>query len=351
MFSSFRNFSGRAAEEDLNAAEPVDKVNKNYRLSDFQIKQTLGKGTFSRVRLVFHIMEQKHYALKIARKSDMLKLNQVEHCLSEENILAKVDHPFVVNMVGSFQDDARLFMVMEFAAGGEIYSRLRALGKFNNDEARFYTGELVMVLEHLHEMNVMYRDIKPENLLVDAEGHLVVTDFGFAKVVTDRTFTVCGTPEYAAPEMILGTGHGMAVDWWMLGVLIFEMCAGFPPFYDHQPYQIYQKILDGNPNYPQDFGYRVKLLIDDLLKQDRRKRLGCSKAGARAVKAHRWFSKTNWNAVYCRQAVPPYIPELASSSDTTSFDRYPDSEEDRSVPLDSREQELFREFGTSGAGN
>lgn len=344
-----RRRSVLAAEEDLNQANTVDKATRNFRLSDFIVKDTLGRGTFSRVRIVFHIMDQAHYALKIARKSDLLKLEQVEHCLSEENILSRVDHPFIVNLLGSFQDDSRVFLVMDYAPGGEIFSLLRSKGKFSNDEARFYAGELVLALEHLHSMNVMYRDIKPENLLLSAAGHLVIVDFGFAKVVTDRTFTVCGTPEYAAPEVILGTGHGMAVDWWSLGVLIFEMCAGYAPFYDTQPYQVYQKILDCDPTFPPDFSFRVKQLIGQLLQQDRRKRLGCGKGGARSVKAHKWFSGSNWDAVYSLQAVPPFEPELASSGDTTAFDAYPDSEEDTSQPLTSYEQDLFAEFGSAGS--
>ena len=192
------------------------------------------------------------------------------------------------------------------------------MGRFEDDEARFYGAEIVTALDHLHQMNVMYRDIKPENLLINRRGHVVLTDFGFAKVISDRTFTLCGTPEYLAPEMIQGVGHGKSVDWWALGILIFEMIAGYPPFYDSNPFGIYQKVLDGlhSHSFSNVFQYKAKSLCKQLLQPDRTKRLGCMQNGGEGVKRHKWFSHTNWVSVWkggggrgregvCTDAAPP----------------------------------------------
>lgn len=142
-------------------------------------------------------------------------------------------------------------MILEYVCGGEIFRLLRQECRFINDVALFYATEIVSALEHLHSFDIAYRDLKPENLLIDNEGHMKITDFGFAKVVKDKTYTLCGTPEYLAPEIIQSTdGHDKSVDWWALGVLIFEMIAGYPPFYDENPWEIYTKILDGYYEFP-----------------------------------------------------------------------------------------------------
>lgn len=160
------------------------------------------------------------------KKSEVVRLKQVEHVKSEKDILKRIQHPFIVNLFATFQDNRRLFMVMEFVHGGELFSYLRRETKLDNAGGRFYASEITVALQYLHSMDIVYRDLKPENLLIDGEGHVKITDFGFAKVVLDRTWTVCGTPEYLAPEVIQSKGHGKSVDWWALGILIFEMLAG-----------------------------------------------------------------------------------------------------------------------------
>lgn len=169
-------------------------------------------------------------------------------------------------------------MLFEYICGGELFSRLRKDGRFANDVALFYACEIALSLQYLHRMNIVYRDLKPENLLIDKEGHIKITDFGFAKqLANDRTYTLCGTPEYLAPEIIKGSkvGYGKSVDWWALGILIFEMLSGYPPFYDNEPIGIYKKIVAGIIEFPRFFDVKAKDVIRKLLNPDLNFRLGC----------------------------------------------------------------------------
>lgn len=217
-----------------------------------------GTGTFGRVRLVKHNASGEVYALKILKKSEILRLKQVDHIKSEIEVLQQIQHPFIVNLMGHFQDTDKLYMVIEYVPGGELFSHLRREGRFNNDASRYYSSEIALAFQHLHLKNIVYRDLKPENLLICRDGHIKITDFGFAKQVVDRTWTLCGTPEYLAPEIIQSKGHGLSVDWWALGVLIFEMLAGYPPFYDENPFGIYQKILGGKVRGPTQTKVKVR---------------------------------------------------------------------------------------------
>ena len=174
----------------------------------------------------------------------MIYLKQVDHVKTEKKILEELNHPFIVNLFGAFQDDKNLYLLLEYVIGGEFFSHLRKAGRFPNDTAKFYAAQITLVFEHLHSMMILYRDLKPENLLLDSDGNCKVTDFGFAKKVEYRTWTLCGTPEYLAPEIILSKGHGKAVDWWASGILMYEMLAGYPPFYDEDPLGIYQKVRE-----------------------------------------------------------------------------------------------------------
>lgn len=319
---------------------------KKWQFDDFDLRATVGTGTFGRVRVVKIKggSDRTPFALKILKKSEVIRLKQVEHVKAEKDILMRIAHPFIVNLLAVFQDEKRLCMLLEYVNGGELFSHLRKEGRLPNEHAQFYAGEIVLAFEYLHKIHIVYRDLKPENLLIDTDGHMKITDFGFAKEVEDRTWTLCGTPEYLAPEIIQSKGHGKPVDWWALGVLIFEMLAGYPPFYDENPFGIYQKVLAGRIDFPRHFDVRAKDLIKRLLTQDRAKRYGCLKNGADDIKKHKWYKGMDWTLLYNRQVKPPFEPAVKSADDTSMFDRYPESTEASAPAISASDQALFDGF-------
>ncbi len=318
-----------------------------------------GTGTFGRVRLVeapkiVKKLEEDgmrppsgFFALKIMKKSEVVRLRQVEHIKNEKDILSVISHPFIVVMYAAFQDERNLYMLLEYIIGGEVFTHLRKAGKFSNEHTRFYAAQIVMALSYLHNtVGVVYRDLKPENLLIDINGYIKIADFGFAKRVdNNRTWTLCGTPEYLAPEIIQSKGHGKAVDWWALGILTFEMLAGYPPFYDENPFGIYQKILAGKLEFPRHFETHARDMIRRLLTAERAKRLGNLRGGAEEMKKHKWYRGLNWAALYNKQMEAFIIPEVSAQDDTSQYDKYADSIEE-SGPLlsSSRNEELFGDF-------
>jgi protein kinase A len=184
-----------------------------YTLADFELLRTLGTGSFGRVHLVQSNHNHRFYAIKVLKKAQVVKMKQVEHTNDERKMLGEVKHPFLITLWGTFQDSRNLYMVMDFVEGGELFSLLRRSGRFPNPVAKFYAAEVTLALEYLHSRNIIYRDLKPENLLLDRHGHLKITDFGFAKRVPDKTWTLCGTPDYLAPEVVSNKGYNKSVDW------------------------------------------------------------------------------------------------------------------------------------------
>ncbi|NXJ35693.1 PRKX kinase, partial [Ciconia maguari] len=241
-------------------------------------------------------------------------------------------------------DERFLYMLMEYVPGGELFSYLRNMGRFNNSTGLFYSTEIICAIEYLHSKEIVYRDLKPENILLDKEGHIKLTDFGFAKKLVDRTWTLCGTPEYLAPEVIQSKGHGRAVDWWALGILIFEMLSGFPPFFDDNPFGIYQKILAGKIDFPRHLDLYVKDLIKKLLVVDRTRRLGNMKNGADDVKRHRWFRSIDWDTVPQRRLKPPIVPKVSNDGDTSNFEAYPEDDWNKTPPVPPKDLEIFKNF-------
>jgi|ERR1712137_61836 len=305
--------------------EPVTEIDSSsWELSDFQRKVTVGTGTFGRVYLVRHKTTKQYYALKVLKKSLVVKLKQVQHVNNEKSLLFDcAECPFVVKLHKHFKDRKNLYLIFDYAVGGELFSYLRASGRFKQETARFYAAEIVLAFEFLHSKHIIYRDLKPENILIDKTGHLLLTDFGFAKRVEDnRTFTLCGTPEYLAPEVIKGKGHGNEVDWWALGVLIFEMLAGYPPFFDENPFGIYEKILLGRIPFPSHIDASSRDLIKKLLTHDRTRRFGNLKDGVNDIKRHRFFKTVDWDALAAKRVKPPMVPKVDREGDTQNFDEY-----------------------------
>lgn len=319
--------------------------NGKARLEDWEIVETLGTGTFGRVLLVRqrptyrpnayhpifpHLFQSldplspspastqqadgqlPHFAMKVLRKSEVVRLKQVEHINSERTILERIRHPFVVELYATYQDSLNVYMLLSYIPGGELFSHLRRAGRFSADVTRFYLASIVLAIDYLHAKNIIYRDLKPENLLLDRVGYLRIADFGFAKVVEDRTFTLCGTPEYLAPEIVLSQGHGKAVDWWALGILAFEMLAGYPPFFDDHTLGIYEKILRNEVAFPSHVDPYAKDLIRGLLTADRSKRLGNLRGGAKDVMGHPWFAGVDWGSLERKEIGAPIIPRVSN---------------------------------------
>ncbi|KAI8976515.1 kinase-like domain-containing protein [Pilobolus umbonatus] len=296
----------------------------SLQLSDFSIHRTLGTGSFGRVHLIQSKVNGRYYAMKVLEKSQVLLLKQVEHTNNEKQILHQVSHPFIINLWGTFQDSRYLYMVMDYVPGGELFSILKQSIRFPDHVAKFYMAQVVLAVEYLHSKSMVYRDLKPENLVVDAQGYLKIIDFGFAKVVPDRTWTLCGTPDYLAPEVIQCKGYSKAVDWWSLGILLYEMLAGFTPFYDEDQLKLFEKIITGKVKYPAYLDPHAKDLIKKLLTSDLTKRYGNLKSGSEDIKRHKWFSGVDFDKILTKQIKAPYVPDLKRDGDATHFDAYPE---------------------------
>jgi serine/threonine protein kinase len=258
--------------------------------------------------------------MKILNKDMIVQRQELEHLSAEKNVLQKLVHPFLVNLNYSFQTPDKLYFVMDYVNGGELFFHLQRDKKFSEDRARFYLAEIACGLEYLHSNGVLYRDLKPENLLLTADGHICMTDFGLAKegLVCDdaRTQTFCGTPEYLAPEVLNGEKYGKAVDWWSFGTLMFEMLTGLPPFYCEDVQKMYQKIVSAQLTIPPNFSPEAKNIIEKLLDRDPRTRLQDPKH----VKAHPWFAPIDWEKLENKEIAPPFIPPVKDPKSTIMVD-------------------------------
>ena len=308
--------------------EKSKKKKMKIKVKDYDKLKTVGLGSYGRVRLCKQKKTGNVYVMKILKKNDIIKQKQVDHVYSEFNILSGLKHPFIVQLIGyNFEDPKYIYFIMEYIQGGELFSLLRSKGSFPVSQTKFYIAHIITIFEYLHSKNIVYRDLKPENILINKNGYLKLTDFGFAKILeNEKTYTLCGTPEYLAPEIILNKGHGKAVDWWTLGILLYEMLVGIDPFSDDDPMKTYQKILKGKINFPKTINKDAKSLIKHLLTQDTTKRFGCLKNGVKDILNHRFFEGFDWkNFVYLSMPAP-YKPEIKSDDDTSNFEKYPESD-------------------------
>lgn len=360
------------SESDMRSKEEKDK-----RLKEFDLLSTVGTGTFGRVMVAKKQDTQEYFALKIMSIVDIIRLKQVDHVRNEKNILEFSKHPFIVKLFFTHHSEQYLYMLLEYVSGGELFSVLRQFNKFESKMAVFYAAEIVTALDYLHSHQIVYRDLKPENILLDAEGHLKLTDFGFAKKVTNKTFTLCGTPEYLAPEIIQAKGHNSTADWWALGILIYEMLSGSPPFYDESTHKVYERILQSKIEWPRHFDFSAKDIIKRFLTSDPLKRLGSgnsatsssssfiptsgntggpastnesnshrnrTNSGTEEVKRHRWFVSITWDDVYNRRVKPPFIPKVAHEGDTSNFEKYDTPDLQRAQYATLKDLEMFYDF-------
>ena len=321
--------------------EKSRKKKMRIKVKDYEKLKTVGLGSYGRVRLCKNKKTGNIFVMKILKKNDIIKQKQVDHVYSEFNILTMLKHPFIVQLFGyNFEDPKYIYFIMEYIQGGELFTLLRTKGTFPVPQTKFYIAHIITIFEYLHSKNIVYRDLKPENILINKNGYLKLTDFGFAKQLeNEKTYTLCGTPEYLAPEIILNKGHGKAVDWWTLGILLYEMLVGIDPFSDDDPMKTYQKILKGKINFPKTINKDAKSLIKHLLTQDTSKRFGCLKSGVKDILNHRFFEGFDWkNFVYLSMPAP-YLPNVKSDDDTSNFEKYPES--DGEIPAVDKKNDPF----------
>ncbi|GMH66494.1 hypothetical protein TL16_g04447, partial [Triparma laevis f. inornata] len=283
-----------------------------FQMSDLDVGRTLGIGAFGRVKLVKVKTdpESPTFALKCQSKRAIVENGLQDHVMNEKNIMAELDHPFILKYFCSMKDDRYIYFVLELLLGGELFTFLRNETQFSETWSRFYSASVLMAFCQIHGRKIAYRDLKPENLVMDADGFLKIVDFGLAKVVSGKTWTLCGTPDYLAPEIILNEGHDLAVDYWALGVLIYEMTAGMPPFYADDPMEVYEKILSGHVSIPSHFSKSLSDITKKLLKTYQSKRLGNTKGGTGAVMKHKWYAGFDWDALLNRKIDVPIKPRV-----------------------------------------
>lgn len=316
-----------------------------YSLKDFQILRTIGTGSFGRVHMIKSNHNGRFYALKVLEKKTIVKFKQIEHTNDERKMLSIISHPFLIRLWGTFQDSQQLFMVMDFIEGGELFSLLRKSKRFPSPVAKFYAAEICLALEYLHDLDIIYRDLKPENILLDKNGHIKITDFGFAKYVYDVTYTLCGTPDYIAPEVVSTKPYNKSVDWWSFGILIYEMLCGQTPFCDSNTIKTYENIMNAPLKFPEYFDPIVQDLLRGLINRNLSQRLGNLKNGTEDVKNHPWFKEVIWEKSLSRSIETPYEPPIRQGQgDTSQFDRYPEEVINYGCEGEDQYHDIFKNF-------
>ena len=313
-------------ENSNNNGDTDDQaLNVKVTYNDFEPLKLLGRGSFGDVFLVRLKANKKVYAMKILSKS-MLKIKRQElHTKTERDLMVQINCPFIVNIKSAFQDSKKLYMVSEFMQGGDMFFHMHdgQIVIFNNEKTKFYILELVLAIEFLHKKNMIYRDLKPENILLDEKGHVKLTDFGLSKILeedNEKTFTICGTPQYLAPEVLLKKGYDKAVDWWSLGCVMYEMLSGRLPFCIKRGMKLTQKIYERGVEYPKSLTNEAIDLIQKLLVVDPQKRLGQGPNGSDEIKNHPFFKGVNWDDAWKKKIKPPFIPKLKNDTDLRYFD-------------------------------
>lgn len=330
----FSSGSSSVSSRPGDSGVPAQLVSEyaHVRLADLDVVATLGIGGFGRVELVQCAYDRSlTFALKCLKKQHIVNTLQQEHIYSEKNIMMSCRSPFIARLYNTYRDNKYVYMLMEACLGGELWTILRDRGHFDDGATLFYTACVIEAFDYLHSRNIIYRDLKPENLLLDSHGYVKLVDFGFSKLlgVTSKTWTFCGTPEYVAPEIILNKGHDRAVDYWSLGILIFELLTGTPPFTSPDPMKTYNIILKGidQIEFPRIVNRAAQALIKRLCREMPVERLGYQRGGIDDIKKHRWFQVFDWDGLSNRTLAAPITPVVRGPADASNFDTYPKEKE------------------------
>ncbi|KAF4977179.1 hypothetical protein FDECE_18385 [Fusarium decemcellulare] len=327
---------------------------KHFGPTDFDILKLIGKGTFGQVYQVRKKDTQRIYAMKVLQKKVIVQKKEVAHTVGERNILVRTamsDSPFIVGLKFSFQTPSELYLVTDYMSGGELFWHLQKEGRFDEKRAKFYIAELILAIQHLHNNDIVYRDLKPENILLDANGHIALCDFGLSKAnltKNDTTNTFCGTTEYLAPEVLLDeSGYTKMVDFWSLGVLVFEMCCGWSPFYAEDTQQMYKNIAFGKVRFPRDtLSQEGRNFVKGLLNRNPKHRLGATD-DAEELKRHPFFGDIDWTLLSKKLITPPFKPKLKSETDVSYFDPEFTTALDQNGSLNERAAALARGYAAS----
>jgi serine/threonine protein kinase len=304
------------------SVNPNDKPREKILRRDLTKVGLLGCGGFGTVELWEHKKTKDTFAMKALSKGYIVKTGMQESVMNEKNILMMTNSPFIIKLYETYNGSQTLYFLLEAALGGELYATYNRKGFHGSEKhAKFYAAGTVMSFDHMHKRRIIYRDLKPENLLMNKDGLMKLTDMGLAKFVIGKTYTTCGTPDYFAPELIASTGHTNAVDWWTLGVLIFELMSGHPPFESAYPMQIYSKVMKGISKvpFPPKCQGAVGDLIKALLKKEPSERLSMRPGGIQNVKDHKWYSGFEWESFINLVMDVPYKPAVKSAKDIANF--------------------------------
>jgi len=329
-----KNAKGPGAPSQLDGMEANDPDPSEVRnvanggesgisLADFELLKVIGRGTYGKVMQVRLKDSGDIFAMKVLKKENIFARGDpkdLQHTIAERNVLALLNshtHPFILGLKFAFHTPAKLYYVLNFCNGGDLYYLLSRCKKFKEPAARFYAGEVFLAIEHLHSLGVIYRDLKPENVLLDSDGHVKLTDFGLSKE-SETADTFCGTPVYLAPEIWLRKPYGFEVDWWSLGCVLYEMVVGLPPFWGDTIKDVYKKVINTQPKYPA-MSSECQALIEGMLKHEAPKRLGGRTTGSGGIREHPFFTLQNWDELFYKRVKPPFKSKANSQEDTNNF--------------------------------
>ncbi|XP_029900813.1 ribosomal protein S6 kinase alpha-2 [Myripristis murdjan] len=350
--TSFCQLEDDSILKEIDISHHVKEGCEKADPSQFQLLKVLGQGSYGKVFLVRKIRGADRgqlYAMKVLKKAT-LKVRDRVRSKMERDILAEVNHPFIVKLHYAFQTEGKLYLILDFLRGGDLFTRLSKEVMFTEEDVKFYLAELALALDHLHSLGIIYRDLKPENILLDEEGHIKITDFGLSKEAIDndkRAYSFCGTIEYMAPEVVNRRGHTQSADWWSFGVLMFEMLTGSLPFQGKDRKETMALILKAKLGMPQFLSPEVQSLLRALFKRNPANRLGAGPDGVEEIKRHRFFAPIDWNKLYRKEVRPPFKPTVGRPEDTFHFDpeftsRTPT--DSPGIPPSANTHQLFRGF-------
>ena len=306
------------------AETPPQPPQPKFTEKDFTKIKLIGKGSYGNVYLVRYNKNNQIYAMKVYIKSDIREKNQESNTKSERNLMTQINFPFIVSVKFAFQTESKLFLVQEFIQGGDLFFHIHSGPRFPNEKAKFYIVEIILAIEFLHNNNMIYRDLKPENILIGNDGHIKLTDFGLSKSVesiNNKSYTICGTLQYLAPEIMGGEGYDASVDWWSLGIILYEMLTSKLPFKfkfnGDNNLAIYKKKII----YPSWMDENAKDLISKLLIIDPSKRIGNGVNKSDDIRNHPYFSDIDWNKAMKKELEPPFVPKLEDETDIKYFEK------------------------------